>query len=86
MSESGRLRSEVERLLAAALKSDGDHQAEISWLEEHHDAELDRLDELHQQDSAHLRDAMAKRDLIGQAKGVLMATLDALPTRRSACS
>ena len=73
--EAAYLRSEVERLVAAALKSDGDHQAEIAWLEDHHEAELDRIEELNEQDSAHLREAMAKRDLIGQAKGVLMATL-----------
>jgi hypothetical protein len=73
--EAVHLRSEVERLVAAALKSEGDHQAEIAWLEDHHQAELDRIEELNEQDSAHLREAMAKRDLIGQAKGVLMATL-----------
>ena len=57
------LRAEIERLLAAALESDAKHAAEIQQLREVQD------------DVANLRLALESRDLIGQAKGVLMATL-----------
>jgi AmiR/NasT family two-component response regulator len=56
-------RAEIERLLAAALQRDINHAAEIPHLEE---AQADEVTNLHL--------ALESRDLIGQAKGVLMAT------------
>ena len=66
--ELRRLREEVERLLAAALKSDVNHAAEITRLAEVAAVEHLEFDE-----------ALASRDLIGQAKGVLMAVLGCSP-------
>src|SRR5258707_4292387 len=60
--ELRRLSEEVERLLAAALKSDVNHAAEITRLAEVAAVEHLEFDE-----------ALASPDLIGQAKGVPMA-------------
>ena len=67
-AELRRLREEVERLLASALKSDVNHAAEITRLAEVAAVEHLEFDE-----------ALASRDLIGQAKGVLMAVLGCSP-------
>ena len=64
MDEMQGLRDEVQRLLAAALQSDIDHAAEIA-----------RLAELTATDLADFERALASRDLIGQAKGVIMSAL-----------
>jgi AmiR/NasT family two-component response regulator len=91
------LRAEITRLLAAALKSDTNHAAEIKHLEEVQAAEIKHLSESQADEIKHLEEsqadeikhlegvqaaevtnlnlALASRDLIGQAKGVLMATL-----------
>jgi hypothetical protein len=55
---------EIAELLAAASKADTDHADEIRHLEERHAAVV-----------ANLNLALGSRDLIGQAKGVLMVTL-----------
>jgi AmiR/NasT family two-component response regulator len=57
------LRAEIERLLAAALQSDLNHAAAIKHLQE---VQVDEV--------ANLKRALDSRDLIGQAKGVLMVT------------
>jgi AmiR/NasT family two-component response regulator len=58
------LRDEVQRLLAAALKSNVDLTEVIS-----------RMDEVHDTDLAQFKSALDTRDLIGQAKGVIMSAL-----------
>jgi AmiR/NasT family two-component response regulator len=69
------LRAEITRLLAAALKSDTDHAAEIKHLEESQADEIKHLEESQADEVTNLNLALGSRDLIGQAKGVLMATL-----------
>jgi AmiR/NasT family two-component response regulator len=68
VQEMQRLLDEVRQCLADALQSDIDHAAEVARLMEvsaveHHD----------------FKEALASRDLIGQAKGVLMALLGCSP-------
>jgi hypothetical protein len=80
------LRAEVERLLAAALASDQQHAdalrerdrshaADTERRELEHDAELRLQDDEHEIDVANLNRAIQSRDLIGQAKGIIMATM-----------
>ena len=69
--EKQTLRDVIHRLLAAALQADIDHSAEL----EHRAAELAEHDEAHADEVAGLRTAMDTRDLIGQAKGIIVATL-----------
>ena len=80
------LRDELERLVAAGLRAASDHADALASLEAVHAEELVALGVVHQAriesidaanlaDSAHLRRALATRDLIGQAKRVLMVTL-----------
>jgi hypothetical protein len=80
------LREEIERLLAAALKKDTNHEAELTRRDDLHVAETERRDELHVDEmkwAQHLHDeqivnlerALDSRDLIGQAKGVIMVTV-----------
>ena len=61
------LRNEIARLVAAAQQSDFDHAAHLAKSEE--------VEAEHLADIDHLKQALATRDVIGQAKGVLMATL-----------
>ena len=80
------LRREVERLLAAALASNQRHDAEMKRRDELHIAETGRRDQLHvdeiqRRDDVHahelqlIREALETRDIIGQAKGVIMAAM-----------
>jgi AmiR/NasT family two-component response regulator len=69
------LHAEITRLLAAALKSGTNHAAEIKHLEEVQAAEIKHLHDVQDAEVANLNLAIASRDLIGQAKGVLMAML-----------
>ena len=80
------LRAEVERLLAAALASDelhvdelrqrdSDHAANDARRDHDHEVELRLHDEQHEFDVANLRQALESRDVIGQAKGIIMATM-----------
>lgn len=62
------LRDEVERLLAAALVSDANHEAATRSAQMGHEVEMANLDA-----------AVATRDLIGQAKGIIMASLGCSP-------
>ena len=77
-------------LLAAALASEQRHDAEMQRRDELHVAESDRRDVLHVQElqrrdvlHAHeldmIREALETRDVIGQAKGVIMAALSCSP-------
>ena len=80
------LRNEIARLVAAARQSDLDHATRIAKSDELHATELVALADVmageaetlkaeHVADVDHLKQALETRDLIGQAKGVLMATL-----------
>ena len=80
------LAAEIRDMLAAALGSEERHVAEMERRDELHVAETERRDdlhvqELHRRDELHAhelevtREAFETRDLIGQAKGVIMAAL-----------
>jgi len=84
------LRDDIIQMLAAALQSDQRHAAETQRRDEQHIAESDRRDELHvhelrRRDELHaheletVREALETRELIGQAKGVIMAALSCSP-------
>ena len=84
------LRAEISRLLQAALDSDQRHNAEMERRDRVHIAEavrrdrlhiqeLHRRDELHAHESSLIREALETRDIIGQAKGVVMAALGCSP-------
>ena len=66
-----RLRREVKALLAAGL--DRNHADAVEA--DRALAEAVRVDGLHGAQIEHLQSALATRDLIGQAKGVIMATM-----------
>ena len=80
------LQQEIRRLLAAALDADEAHLAEMGRRDALHVAETERRDVLHlgemtrRQDAfdhelATIREALETRDVIGQAKGIIMATM-----------
>ncbi len=80
------LRGEIERLLASALKNDTNHEDELTRRDDLHVAETERRDEfhveemmlaqhLHDEQTANLERALDSRDLIGQAKGVIIVTV-----------
>ena len=80
------LRDDVKRLLAAALQSEEAHVADVQRRDELHIDEIQRRDELHvseigRREALHADDqerishALETRDLIGQAKGVIMSSL-----------
>ena len=85
-----RLREDIAQMLDAGLHTDEQHVAEMERRDELHVAETDRRDalhveELHRRDDLHAhelgtaREALETRDIIGQAKGVIMATLACSP-------
>ncbi|HEY0519393.1 MAG TPA: ANTAR domain-containing protein [Ilumatobacteraceae bacterium] len=80
------LQGDIKSLLAAALQSDQEHVADIRRRDELHVDEIDRRDDLHvreidrrnvlhAEEQAHLVQALETRDVIGQAKGVIMSSL-----------
>ena len=80
------LRIEIERLLSAALASDERHEAELERRDLLHVAEtarrdqlhvdeMQRRDDLHTHEMALIREALETRDIIGQAKGIIMAAM-----------
>jgi hypothetical protein len=80
------LQDEVTRLLAAALSADEGHVAEMDRRDQLHIAETERRDVLHHHEMQRrqdtfdnelltIRQALESRDLIGQAKGIIMATM-----------
>lgn len=80
------LQSEIRKLLAAALAADEGHVAEMDRRDELHIAETDRRDVLHtdelqrrqdgfEQELDNIREALETRDLIGQAKGIIMGSM-----------
>jgi hypothetical protein len=84
------LRDEIMTMLAAALESEQRHAAEMERRDEQHFAESERRDKLHLQemqrrDELHaaemelIQTALETRDIIGQAKGVIMAALACSP-------
>jgi hypothetical protein len=95
MSELDRLvalRDQIATLIAAALDASQRHDLELERLDELHLAESARRDEAHiaeiqRRDDIHLHEletageALQTRDVIGQAKGVLIATLGCSPER-----
>lgn len=84
------LRDDIAAMLAAALESEQRHAADTDRRDQQHIAETERRDKLHLQEMqrrddlhAHetdmIRSALETRDLIGQAKGVIMAALACTP-------
>jgi hypothetical protein len=80
------LREDIARILAAALETEKRHVADMERRDELHLAEAGRRDELHvheleRRDELHAHEmemigqALQTRDIIGQAKGVIMASL-----------
>jgi hypothetical protein len=80
------LHAEIRKLLAAALTADEGHVAEMDRRDELHIAETDRRDILHtaemqrrqdgfEQELGTIREALESRDLIGQAKGIIMGSM-----------
>jgi AmiR/NasT family two-component response regulator len=90
------LRDEIERLVAAALKSERDHADALAKQSHVHTAELAKQAEVHAaevvaladvanvdgdklkaaiEDVEQLKEALQTRDVIGQAKGILVAVL-----------
>jgi hypothetical protein len=85
-SDIQELRNEIKTLLAAALNSDAKHDAEMQRRDDMHLAETERRDELHiaelgRRDQLHIDEmallatAIESRDIIGQAKGVIMISV-----------
>ena len=77
--ETRLLRDEIERLLAAALQSDADHEAATAGAQQAHDVAMADSRIAHEAQLANLDAALATRDLIGQAKGIIMASLGCSP-------
>ena len=84
------LREEINGLLHAALASEQRHTDDLQRRDERHIAETDRRDDLHvhemrRRDDLHsyelemIQAALETRDVIGQAKGVIMAALACSP-------
>jgi hypothetical protein len=80
------LRAEVSKLLSAALVIDSAHIGEIERRDELHIRETERRDVLHHDEMARRQDAfddeldsirvaLETRDLIGQAKGIIISTM-----------
>jgi AmiR/NasT family two-component response regulator len=69
--EKQTLRDVIQRLLAAAIQADIDHEAELEARKEVH---ADTL-EAHAEELEQLRNALLTREVIGQAKGIVMTTL-----------
>jgi hypothetical protein len=85
-----RLREDIAQMLAAGLHNGEQHVAEMERRDELHVAETDRrdalhVDELHRRDDLHAHElgmaheALETRDIIGQAKGVIMAAMACPP-------
>lgn len=73
------LRDEIERLLAAAVASDASHDAATAQAQFDHEAEVAVTHQAHEIQMANMDAAVATRDLIGQAKGIIMASLGCSP-------
>jgi hypothetical protein len=84
------LREEIMQMLAAGLRTEEQHVAEMERRDVLHVAETDRrdtlhVDELHRRDDLHAHEleltheALETRDIIGQAKGVIMAAMGCSP-------
>lgn len=86
MVEREALQAEIKKLLAASLAADEGHVAEMDRRDDLHIAETNRRDVLHhdelqrRQDGFEhelltIREALENRDLIGQAKGIIMGSM-----------
>jgi AmiR/NasT family two-component response regulator len=73
------LRDVIHRLLAAALQADADHAAALERSDVAHAEAIEHLEHLRDAEISEMRTALDNRDLIGQAKGVIMATLRCSP-------
>ena len=80
------LQAEIAAMLSTALSVETRHAADIERLDQAHLAETVRRDELHlhelerrdrrsESETAALREALETRDIIGQAKGIIMSTM-----------
>lgn len=90
VDEEDGLKAEITKLLAAALAVDENHVAEMDRRDELHIAETDRRDVLHtdemqrrqdgfEDELSSIRNALETRDLIGQAKGIIMGSMGCTP-------
>jgi serine phosphatase RsbU (regulator of sigma subunit) len=73
------LRDEIERLLAAALQADADHDAATEKAQLDHEVAIADANFAHEAQMTNMDAALATRDLIGQAKGIIMASLGCSP-------
>jgi AmiR/NasT family two-component response regulator len=60
-------------------RRDGLHHAEMARRDEAHQSAMTQRDDAHEHEMELLRAALASRDLIGQAKGVIIAALGCTP-------
>lgn len=77
--EAAELRAEIERLLSRAIRDEQRHANELAQHQKDHADDLEARDEAHLQETEAFRRALETRDLFGQAKGVLMASLGCSP-------
>ena len=69
------LRAEVAALLAAALRTEELHDEQMADARTHHHDETASATAAHDHEVDGLQHALETRDMIGQAKGVIMAAL-----------
>ena len=65
--------------MLTTLQSDADHLAATATAQQGHDAEMADSQHAHEAHIANMDAAIATRDLIGQAKGIIMASLGCTP-------
>ena len=65
--------------MLTTLQSDADHLAATATAQQGHDAEMADSQHAHEAHIANMDAAIATRDLIGQAKGIIMASLGCSP-------
>jgi hypothetical protein len=73
------LQEEIRRLLADALRTADETRAEADRVQVAHDDEVIALAAAHGAEVEQLQSALASRDVIGQAKGILMAAMRCTP-------
>ena len=84
--EVSELRAEIEHLLADALRVAADtrveadrvalaHHAELAHMQTTHNGEMTDLRHKRDDDVGNMHLALGSRDVIGQAKGIIMATM-----------
>src|SRR4051794_26187096 len=79
--EMQQLREEITRLLANALQVVEDLGSESERMQHAHEDEVANLEAASEMRVAHLEAALASRDVIGQAKGIIMVTMHCGPDK-----